>query len=435
MLNGNSTLKLYRDPGTAGGGGSAATAIATAPAAPSAPAPVAPAAPAAAPSPAGAGAVAPAAPAPAGGAAAAGAPSTGAPPAAAPAFKSALEGLPQRGTAEYMKAFNDLPRERQQAIEAEVLDRDLHPQKYAELDKAKPGDPAAAGADGQVELGWTEEQMAALDPHTQASIKAMQEVINQVAPYVEGGKLNEGMQVLVNDPVVKARMAQLSKGEDPYAIPPEIEDAFDPSSYITREDLANIDLQLKPKESRELLATALQKAFEDGAKNAAMKGEYEKNGAVAFVRRQGVFTQQLGQLMEKNPSLKSDKPFSDAAHPLNPYVKWAGEHLGDDFLEQHGQEVGYAAYLTATGGMQKTLQNVAKNTTLMFIRAVENGDKKVAMMKPGGPAHPAQAPNPELGGVDAAKYLADPVYRRNAFASAKPEVRKKLEVLVATGKL
>jgi hypothetical protein len=420
-------LSLYRDPGAEGGGGLAATTIAPAPVAPPA------AAPAAAPSPAPGGAAAPVAAAPAGGGAPV--PAAAAAP-AAPAFKSALEGLPARGTAEYMKAFNDLPRERQQAIEAEVLDRDMHPQKYVELDKPKPaaGDPAV-GPDGQpVELGWTEEAFAALDPHTQASVKAMQEVIDQVAPYVQDGKLKDGMQVLVNDPVVKARMAELAKGEDPYAVPEELVDAFDPSSYITKEDLAAIDLQLKPKESRELLAGALQKAFEDGAKNASMRAEYDKNSAVALVRRQGLFQTQLGQLMNSNPSLKSDKPFSDAAHPLHDYVKWAGDNLGDDFLEQHGQEVGYATYLAAKGKLKETMTNVAKQTQLSFIRAVENGDKKVAMMQRGGPASPPNIANPELGGVDPAKYLADPQYRRNAFANAKPEVRKKLEVLSATGK-
>jgi hypothetical protein len=429
MRNGISfnLFSLLRDPGAEGGGGLAAT-----PAAPASAAPAPAAAPAAAPSSApaaahAAGAVA----APAGGAAPAAAP-------AAPAFKSALEGLPARGTAEYMKAFNDLPRERQQAIEAEVLDRDMHPQKYADLDKQKPaaGDPAV-GPDGQpvaVELGWTEEAFAALDPHTQASVKAMQEVIDQVAPYVQDGKLKDGMQVLVNDPVVKARMAQLAKGEDPYAVPDELVDAFDPSSYITKEDLAQIDLQMKPVESRALLSGALQKAFEDGAKNAAMRGEYEKNSAVAMVRRQGLFQTQLGSLMNSNPSLKSDKPFSDAAHPLHEYVKWAGDNLGDDFLEQHGQEVGYATYLAAKGKLKETMQNVVKTQQLSFIRAVENGDKKVAMMGRGGPATPPVSADPALGGVDAAKYLADPQYRRNAFANAKPEVRRKLEVLSATGK-
>lgn len=428
MRNG---LNIQRDPGAEGGGGSAAS---PSPAASGAPA--AAAAPSASPQagspgvPSGApGAAAP------GGAAQAAAPAAGAAPAAAPAFKSSLEGLPQRGTAEYMKAFNDLPRERQQAIEQEVLDRELNPKKYEDLDKqGKPAAPAE-NPDGTVELGWTEEQLAALDPHTQASIKAMQGIIDQVAPYVQDGQLNQGMQVLINDPVVKARMAEISKGADPYAIPEDLEEKFDPSEFMTAEELSAIDLQLKPKESREMLASSLQKAYEAGAKNAAMKAEYEKNGAVAFERRKSLFTTQLDKLQASNPSLKSDKPLSDPNHPLNPYVKWAGENLGDDFLESHGQEVGYAAYLASSGRMQETLKAVATRTQLAFVRAVENGDRKVAMLPPGGKASPAALPNADLGGVDPQKYKTDATYRRNAFAAATPDVRRKLEVLSATGKL
>lgn len=429
MRNG---LNLYRDPGTEGGGGSAASpspAAAGAPASSPASAPVAPAAPASTGKPAGAPAAVPGAAVPA---AVATAPAPGAAPVAP--FKSALEGLPARGTAEYMKAFNELPRERQQAIEAEVLDRDMNPKKYEDLDKNGPGgDPAAAAGD-DAPLGWTDEQLAAMDPHTQKSIKAMQEIIDQVAPYVQDGKLKEGMTILTSDPLVKQRMAQLANLPDPYAIPEELEDQFDPASYITKDELAQLDLTLRPKESRELLATSLQKAYEAGAKNAAIRADYEKSGAVAFERRKGLFTQQLGGLMEKNPSLKSDKPFNDPAHPLNEYIKWSGEHLGDEFLEAQGQEVGYAAFLASKGRLNQSMAAAVKNQQLAFIRAVENGDKKVAMMRPGGPASPPVAADPSLGGVDPKKYLADPLYRRNAFNAAKPEVRRKLEVLTATGK-
>lgn len=431
-------VKLLRDPGSAGGGGSgSATATPAAPASAS-PSPAGGAAASPAPASAGAPGSAPAAPGGGGGQGPGQGAPAGAPAAAAPAaapFKSALEGLPQRGTPEYMKAFNELPRERQTAIEAEVLDREMNPKKYEDLDKQKSPDPAAAPAGDDEALGWTEEQLNALDPHTQKSIRAMQGIIDQVKDYVQDGKLKDGMQVLVNDPVVKARMAELSNAQDPYAIPEELEAKFDPAAYITKDELASIDLQLKPAESRQTLASALEKAYNAGAKNMAMRAEYEKSGAVAMERRIGLFNQQLGKLMESNPSLKSDKPFNDPSHPLHEYVVWAGENLGDDFLEQHGQEVGHAAFLAAKGRLQETMKNVAKNTQMAFIRAIEAGDKKVAMMPRGGQAQAPQAPDPALGGVDPAKYLSDPTYRRTAFQGASPEVRRKLEILSSTGKL
>ena len=426
----NRFLRIFRDPSDGGGGGSA-TAVAPSPAAAPAPAVATPAAASASP-PAGGAPAATGQPA-----AAASAPAAGGAgqPAAAPAFKSALEGLPARNSPDYQKAFAALPLERQQAVETELFDRLQNPAKYAELDKpaATPAATPAAEGGEPAEVFLTQEEFDALPPNAQAVVTRMQKVIGEVEPYIGDGQLAKGMEMMIANPVIKAEMARMSGAEDPYAMPPELEAAFDPSKIVSPKDLEKLDFQLKPDEAKGTLADLLLKAFEQGARQSTMKAEVKTQQQVALVKRVNLFEKQLNDLQVTHPSLKSDLPLRDPNHPLKPYLQWAHSNLGDHWLEKNGQAVGYAAYLAATGGMNKAMENVAKNTRLQFIRSIENGEKQVATMGRGAPA--ATPAKTVMDGIDLDKYKADPAYRTSSYNSAPQNVRMKLEQWISTGKI
>lgn len=356
-----------------------------------------------------------------------------------------LDGAPgERGTQEYMDWFNELEYEDRLKVEEELI-QGIEPKKPAS-EPANEGGDTPAGSEGASDKGkpdpndvgeWTPEEFSNLDEPSQNRIKAMQEIITQFEPYMDGS-LDKGLEILQNDPFIKARMEAIA-ADGVNSLPEEITKEFNIHDFLSEAD--NKHFELLNDEGKQTLSNSLLKAFEAGAHQGLLKEQYNTQAQVLVQKRVGEFTGQLNSIIDENPSLKPKQnadgttpAFSDAEHPMHDYVVWAAKELGDDWLASKGHKAGYAAYLAVSGKSDEVLANVAKNVRTNFLKSLANADKNIAA---NAGSH-SQSPTPAtktMDGIDLDRYKSDPTYRRQSFDGANQDLRNRLERFASTGEI
>lgn len=413
-----------------GGGGGAA------PAAPAAPAPAS-----AAPSPS------PASPAPAAAPAAASAPAAGAPPeqgsgqgasstpTAAPAASGKLiDTLPARYSPEYWAKFGEMTPEQRLQVESEWAARDSG--QDAPPSEAPKVDPAAAPLPGDKPKGAeevfiTQEDLDKLPPAAKQVIETMQAHIDEFAPF-QDEKFAKGMQMFMEDPLIKQRMAEISEGK--VWEPGELAKEFKADTYLTQETLQGLDFIGDPEGSTAKLGAILQKAHADGIKTGQTSEQYANQQKVAFAERKATFLKGFNDLVGEHAELKpkdpSVKEITDPKHPLRPVLKWASEKLGDRFFldtsNRNPFKAAYAAFLADGGKLDEAIASHVVNSNLKFIRNLTAAQTHAATVGRTTPsaAAPRTSPIPNL---DVDRYLADPAYARTFYDNADYDTRLKLE--------
>jgi len=354
-----------------------------------------------------------------------------------------------RGSQEYNDWFNELSYEDRIKVEEELADGRTPVKKddqgdEGESGKQPDGSKKAPEGDGKNEPSandvgeWTPEEFAKLDEPSQTRIKAMQEIISQFEPYMDGS-LDKGLEIIQKDPVIVKRLEEIKQNGE-LSLPEEITKKFDAQSYIP-EDLQK-SFELLDDKGKTGFVISLQKAYEAGANAGVMKEQYNTQQQVLIQQRIGDFTKQLDTIVSSNPSLKAPVdeatgdpvPYNDARHPMNEYLKWAANELGDDWLATKGHKAGYAAYLAVTGKHDEVMANVVKNTRTQFIKSMEQADNQIARTAGRGAQSPGAQPT-IVDGVDLNRYKNDMGYRRNTFDGASPEMRRRLEEFIYSGSM
>lgn len=356
----------------------------------------------------------------------------------------------ERGTDQYKEWYNDLSQEDKTNVEQDIFNG-YKPPENNEGDTGT-GDTADGSGDGDGKSGssgdtnadpndvgeWTPEEFSALDEPSQGRIKAMQGVIDKFTPYMDGS-LDEGLRIIEEDPVIKARMAEI-KGEGEYALPDSLSQKFDVNNYISDEDKANF--QLLDDKGKESFSKSITKAFEDGAKQGGMSEQYNSKQSLLKEQRIHTFTRQLNDIVGDSPSMKvptdskgNAVAFNNSDHPLNEYLKWANTNMSDDLIAQIGHKASHAAFLSATGKQDQAMENVAKNVRTSFLQNMDNLDKSVATSAGRQSQTPAGDGTKVYNGIDLTKYKSDEVYARQVFDHADQPTRIKLEQFKYDGRV
>lgn len=356
-----------------------------------------------------------------------------------------LDGAPgERGSQEYIEWFNELPHDQRVRVEQEWMDG--YEQKSSEEGEGgaagqppegeggKPPEGSGEGQGGNTDPNdvgeWTPEEFAALDESSQARIKSMQGIIDKVAPYLDGS-LEEGMRIIQEDPIIKARMEEI-QGKGEYAMPESVSKEFNVSDYLTDDDAKHF--QLLDDAGKAAFAKIISHAYENGAKQGGLAEQYNSKEALLREQRVNTFTRELNAIVADTPSLSvpngedgNPVPFKDPSHPLNPYLVWAGQNMSDDMLANIGHKAGYAAYLAATGKQDEAMNNVAKHVRTTFLKNMDNMDKQVATTAGRQSQTPGHSKGRMWNDIDLDKYRKDETYARQVFGGADHATRKKLE--------
>ncbi len=432
------------DQNSQGGQGAAPAAPAAPAAAPAAPAAAPASSPSSSPSPAPQGAQgAPAT----GGAASAGpsgapAPAAGAPspaagaPAAAPA--RVIESLPPRGSDEYWAKFDALSPEDKYKVESEWKDVDTGAAEGPKpADPNAPKDPAAQPlpgdkpAEGGEDLFLDEAFVAALPEREQKTVRAMQSTLDQFGDLMTP-EFQEGMDRMVKDPIIKARMDELSTGKVWESA--ELTKDFDPGAYVKAAELERLDPVSDPEGYRAYHDKLTRTAYEDGLKKGSLATEYKMQQQVAFAERKSKFDVGFNKLAEVHPELKAKDPsvkeFNNPNHPMFPFLKWAAANYRDSFFmgTENAFEAAYASFLASGGKLNQAISSHVQRANLKFIRGVQEAQKTAATV---GRQTSTSAPQAQalVPGIDADRYLSDKDYARQVYDRADHPTRQKLEAL------
>jgi hypothetical protein len=236
----------------------------------------------------------------------------------------------------------------------------------------------------------------------------------------------------MGDPIIAQRIQEISSGKQ--WDPGELAKDFNPEGYLPQDLLKDLDPISDPQGFSQKLGEVLKKAHADGLKQGQTAKEFEMNQRVALAERKSFFDSGFKSLMDKHPELKpSDASLSDirdGRHPVNGFVKWAAQNMGDRyFLNPENKmpfDSAYAAYLASTGELDKAIGKVAETTRFKFIRSLKDAQTTAATVGRTTPSAPPTQASP-VPNLDVQRYLSDPVYATSFYNNADHPTRLKLE--------
>ena len=355
--------------------------------------------------------------------------------------KRVISRMPTIDTPEYWKEFETLSIDDRKALEQEIFEIEngmaQPPVEKGEEPTPPVGEPPAPGE--EPDLFLTQEELNKLDPKTKSVIEKMQSHITSVEPFLDD-KVRQGLEVFTKDPVIAARIAEINKEGDPFAIAGELTREFDPNTLMDATALESLDPVTDPDGFKKGIHDSIKKAYEKGAKDADLKAQIQNQENQEMSRRAAIITQQFDSLISKRPELKVPDgvtSLKDPRHPASKFFGWVQENYGDDFFlkNQNAAEAAYMAYQTVTGGMKTGFSNAVKADRFKFIRNMQKAEEAARTIPPNAPSSPGDKTQNILPGLDVERYLADHVYATKFFDNADYQTRLKLENLRETGRL
>lgn len=339
----------------------------------------------------------------------------------------------------FMRYLDDLPYEERLKVEQGLFEveqkPDAKPESAADNKPAEkpveklPGDAPVP----EKELGWDEDELLKMDPHSQKSIRAMNERLEQLGKY-ESEEFKSLQGIIEEDPIIKNRLKEINDGKV-YKAPNEIKATFDPNKIVTQADLIKLNLIENPDEYAKELSNLLKKAYDSGIEATHGYAEVKAKQEVENARKLGEYEKQLTSLMEKN-NIKSDLPFDHKEHPMRDYINWVADSgVTQEYIDNLGNtaaEALYAAYMVKNGGLNKMIDNAVRNKNSSFIRKMNEARDSFKTLSRSEQTSSAYQTNPY--GIDETRFLNDPVYAQQVINSQPYEVTVKLEQFSRTGK-
>jgi hypothetical protein len=259
----------------------------------------------------------------------------------------------------------------------------------------------------------------------------MQATLDEVAPLLDEG-FGKGMEVFLNDPIIKNRMEEISGGK-PWESG-ELAKEFDPNGYLKLDDLQDLDPVTDAEAFQGKVHESLKKAYEDGLKKGTFSKELEMRQQIVFQERKAKFDIGFNKLIDSHPELKSKDPsikdYTDPKHPANALVKWVAQNYRDEFFLKNANafESAYAGFLAEGGQLNKSIDAHVNKARLQFIRNLNQAQTEAATA--GRNTSSVAPPKPQLiAGVDTDRYLTDRTYADSIFRNADYTTRQKLEQL------
>lgn len=347
--------------------------------------------------------------------------------------------MPPRGSDEYWARFDTLSAEDKYKVESEWKDVDT-----GAAEAPKPADPNAPAkdpaaqplpgdkpAEGGEDLFLDESFVAALPEREQKAVRAMQSTLDQFGDLMTP-EFQEGMDRMVKDPIIKARMDELASGKQWEA--GELAKEFNPDVYVKPEDLEKIDPVTDPEGFKNYHRQLAKQAYEDGLKKGSFATELKMQQQVHFAERKSKFDTGFSKLADAHPELKAKDPsvkeFNDPNHPMFPFLKWAAANYRDSFFlgNENAFEAAYASFLASGGKLNQAITSHVQRANLKFIRGVQEAAKTAATVGRNTSTSAPQA-QPLVPGVDSDRYLSDREYARQVYDRADHPTRQKLEAL------
>lgn len=347
--------------------------------------------------------------------------------------------MPTLDTPEYWEAFNKLSIDERRQLESEVYDIEIGLAESPIKGDVNPVAPVNASEISEDQLFLTQEEMTALDPKIQAIINKMQSHISEVEPFLDE-KVKNGMDIMVRDPIIAARLAEINGEEGPYVIPAQLLQSFNPSSILSDEVLNNLDPSTDPDGFKEGIHSSLSKAYERGAKDADARVRIETGRQMELQQNASIIGQQFSELIAARSELKPPDGVSgmnDSRHPGNKFYNWAKENYTDNFFlkNPNAAEAAYMAYQTVTGGLKSGVSNIVNAQRFQFIRKLEQASQAARTIPPTAPSHVSDKTQNLIPGLDPERYLSDSSYATAIFQNADYKTRLRLEGLRETGRL
>jgi hypothetical protein len=305
-------------------------------------------------------------------------------------------------------------------------------------EEAKPAEKVVEKLPGDApvpekELGWDEEELLKMDEHTQKSIKAMNERLEQYAQY-DSDEFKSKQEIIEQDPIIKNRLKEIAEGKL-YKAPDEIKVKFDPNKIVKPQHLLDLNFEKNPDQAAQLLSNLLKEAYDSGVEETYGYADVKANQEVENAKKQSAYERQISSLMSKN-KIESDLPFNHKEHPMREFIDWVADSgITQSFIDQLGDsaaEALHASYMVKTGGLNKMISNAVQNKNQSFIRKMTETRDSLKTLSRSEQTNSAYQGNPY--GIDEQKFMSDPVYAQQVFLAQPYDVRLKLEQFSRTGR-